>query len=160
MDSKTQATMIRIAKTNLQRDGSLMPVCFMEMSSKVKGKTNLSIIGLDFTNAICKNACFRMIKKVVLEKGVKSLLIITDAWRTIKDKGTIENGKFVMPSMDPEREECLCAEYGDKDGSTWTMIPYKKLESGIQFDKPTTMNYKIGDKDLSGNIPDIMEAFK
>jgi len=125
---------LAVAKKNLERDGSTIPILISVAPSGNK------LLALQFGSTEEKRAVYKHVVDFVIHDSPEALITVNDAWMksavtTVPDAAQqIERARKYGISEDPDRQECLIVCVSERDGEDRVIIyPYSRVEGEVVF---------------------------
>lgn len=141
---------IKLAKENLERDGSLTPIAFIHTP-----QNQVLLAPLKFEN---KELEMAMLRRICIEKEADFILMISEAWMKKFDKK--EEADYDTPVGQQEgKVEIVIFSLETIGGGTWMGVAeMKEVEGKKTFDT----NIKFDDTNLQGRLTNILpdKAYK
>jgi hypothetical protein len=132
MNTKQINGLIDVAKINLEKSKSLIPVIFFETR---KGQTE--VVVMVWKNEQEKRMFIELMKLRCETGEVKSYLMLNEAWVVSRKKEDFDTN--IRASKELDREECLVATYKDEKGKKMTkMVKFSRKNEQIVFGKTDT----------------------
>lgn len=152
MKEETINGIIGVAKQNIIRDGSLMPVVFLEGRDKKIGMVALP----QMENEQMKSRVYDLLGNILKQGLTDSYLLLMDSWMVEGKNPGSKPIESVKPSQHPDRQSAITAYHqNDRGESRIYVIPYKKCEDEVVFGEVRKIDNTMKEESIKGAVSEI-----